>query len=343
MKSEKKVCFVIAPIGEPDTDIRRTSDQVFAEIISPAVKSLGYNPVQANHIPEPGIITNQVIQYIVGSPLVIADLTGRNPNVFYELAIRHAIRKPFLQLIKKGEEIPFDVAGVRTIQFDIHDPSNVKGVRRELISQIKSIEQGKTKPETPISAALDFTIEKFMHLSCRFSSLFDTRSQMMEILEESSKTDSPVEVKIIAATGGAIIPLFREYIESGRPVGSVSVHVLLMDPTGSQITKAATHWLRESRYNIETSFPSFNESLRKMGKKVQFEWKTYDFLPCVQGLLFGETYLFIGWMEWIQVGTGMELRGAEKPFLFFRRDDQNAEYFFSLFRSWFDCAWNAER
>jgi hypothetical protein len=47
-------------------------------------------------------------------------------------------------------------------------------------------------------------------------------------------------------------------------------------------------------------------------------------------------------MEWIQVGNKMELRGAEKPFLYFEKDDPNAEYFFSLFRSWFDYEWNVE-
>lgn len=341
MKKEK-ICFVIAPIGGLDTDIRRTSDQVFNHIVSPVVKPLGYKPVRANHISEPGIITSQVIQYIVESPLVIADLTGRNPNVFYELAIRHAIRKPLLQLIKKGEEIPFDVAGMRTIQFDIHDLDNVEETKGELVNQIKSIEEGKTKLDTPISVALDFTIEKFMRLSYRFPSLFDTRSRMMEILQEFSKTESLKEIKIIAATGGAIIALFGEYIESGRPIGNTLIRILLMDPVGSQIMKAAAHWPRESRYNIETSFPSLNERFKKMGKKVQFEWKTYDFFPCVQGLLFGETYLFIGWMEWIQVGNKMELRGAEKPFLYFEKDDRNAEYFFSLFRSWFDYTWNVE-
>ena len=340
---KEKICFVIAPIGEPDTDIRRTSDQVFNHIISPAVKPRGYKPVRANHISEPGIITSQVIRYVVESPLVIADLTGRNPNVFYELAIRHAIRKPLLQLIKKGEEIPFDVAGMRTIQFDIHDLDNVEEAKQELVNQIKSVEEGKTKLDTPISVALDLTIEKFMRLSYRFPSLFDTRSRMMEILQEFSKTESLKEIKIIAATGGSIIPLFDEYIESGRPIGNTLIKMLVMDPSCPQTARAAAHWPEEARHNIETSLPVLNDRFKKMGKKVKFEWKTYDFLPSVQGLLFGETYLFIGWWEWVDIGNKkMELTGAARPFSYFEKDDPNAEYFFSLFRSWFDYAWNVE-
>jgi len=154
-KENKKICFVIAPIGEADSDIRKRSDQVFKHIIAPAVESLGFDPIRADQISEPGIITSQVIQYVVNSPLVVADLSGRNPNVFYELAIRHAIKKPLVQLIKKGEHIPFDVAGTRTIQFDIHDLDSVDEAKNELVNQIKSIESGKTEIDTPISVALD--------------------------------------------------------------------------------------------------------------------------------------------------------------------------------------------
>jgi len=50
--------------------------------------------IRADKISEPGIITTQIIGHIVDAELVIADLTDKNPNVFYELAIRHAIRNP---------------------------------------------------------------------------------------------------------------------------------------------------------------------------------------------------------------------------------------------------------
>jgi hypothetical protein len=101
------------------------------------------------------MITSQVIQHIVEDPLVIADLTDRNPNVFYELAIRHAIRKPLVQIIKKGEQIPFDVAGTRTINLDHHDMDSVEDAKREIASQIQALEKDSTKLETPISVSLD--------------------------------------------------------------------------------------------------------------------------------------------------------------------------------------------
>ena len=151
-----KTCFVISPIDEPDTDTRKRSDQILRHIISPAVEAKGYKtPLRADEISEPGIITSQVIQHVVDDDLVIADLTERNPNVFYELAVRHAIRKPFIQLIGQGESIPFDVASTRTIIVDHHDLDNVDRAKKEIEEQIDSLESDSTALETPISVSLD--------------------------------------------------------------------------------------------------------------------------------------------------------------------------------------------
>ncbi len=81
--NSEKICFVIAPIGEPRSDIRKRSDQVLEHIIRPVVESCGYKAVRADDIPQPGMITNQIIQHVVDAPLVIADLTGQNANIFY--------------------------------------------------------------------------------------------------------------------------------------------------------------------------------------------------------------------------------------------------------------------
>lgn len=159
-KVEKKICFVISPIGEEDSETRKRSDQVLKHIITAAVENLGYEVIRADKISEPGIITHQILQHIVDAPLVIADLTDKNPNVFYELALRHAIRKPLVQLIKKGEIIPFDVAATRIIQFDLHNLDSVDAAKTEIAAQVKSLEAGKNDPENPISVSLDLKVLK---------------------------------------------------------------------------------------------------------------------------------------------------------------------------------------
>jgi hypothetical protein len=149
-------CFVISPIGEAGSETRKRADQVLRHVIEPAAANCGFEAIRADKMSEPGMITSQVIQHIVDDPLVIADLTGSNANVFYELAIRHAIRKPLVQVIQKGEKIPFDVAGMRTIPVDHKDLDSVDEARTEIEKQIRAIE-GRSPDEidSPITVSIE--------------------------------------------------------------------------------------------------------------------------------------------------------------------------------------------
>jgi len=201
---EEKPCFVIAPIGEAESETRKRSDQILKHIISPAALQCGYKAVRADQISEPGIITSQVIQRIVDDPLVIADLTGRNPNVFYELAIRHAIKKPLVQIIKKGDTIPFDVAGTRTVHVDHHDLDSVEEAKNEITKQIKAAEKDAGEVDTPISVALDLQI-------LRQSDNPEQRSlaDLVTAISELRVGISSIEERI--SDPNALIP--REYLE----------------------------------------------------------------------------------------------------------------------------------
>ncbi|ABI64863.1 hypothetical protein Mmar10_0570 [Maricaulis maris MCS10] len=151
----KKSCFVISPIGDDGTETRKRSDQVLKHIIEPAAKDCGYEAIRADKIDKPGLITSQVIGHILNDDLVIADLTERNPNVFYELALRHAINKPLVQIIQKGDQIPFDVANLRTIYIDHTDLDSAAQGREEIVQQIRALQENPEDVETPIGVTLD--------------------------------------------------------------------------------------------------------------------------------------------------------------------------------------------
>ena len=68
-------CFVICPIGTPNSETRKRADRVFHKLLKPTVSELGLEAVRADHIELPGIITKHVIDYLCEAPLVIADLT----------------------------------------------------------------------------------------------------------------------------------------------------------------------------------------------------------------------------------------------------------------------------
>lgn len=190
-----KTCFVIAPIGETGSDTRKRSDIVLKYVISPAAEFCGYSALRADQISEPGLITSQVIQHIIDDPLVIADLTERNPNVFYELAIRHALRKPLVQIIKQGEQIPFDVAGTRTIPVDHRDLENVEATKQEIIRQIQALENKPQDMETPISVAVELQFLRQSEnpeqrsLADVVSSLSDIKTELVNLQKNAKLAD----------------------------------------------------------------------------------------------------------------------------------------------------------
>ena len=153
-EQSRDICFVISPIGKKDTPTRKHVDNVFRYIIEPALPD-AYEPLRADHISESGMITRQVIEHVLNDPLVIADLSEHNANVFYELAIRHAARKPFIQIMdEKWKPIPFDVAGIRTILYDISDPGSVDECRKHIMSFIQASQKKPAGIDNPIFAAL---------------------------------------------------------------------------------------------------------------------------------------------------------------------------------------------
>lgn len=89
--------------------------------VEPAVISIGLNVVRSDKITKPGMISSQVLEYIFRSKLVVVDLSYHNPNVFYELAIRHMIGLPTVHLIRVADNIPFDLGNFRTIKINTSD------------------------------------------------------------------------------------------------------------------------------------------------------------------------------------------------------------------------------
>jgi hypothetical protein len=150
-----QVCFYITPIGEEDSPERQHSDLFLGSIVEPAIADLGLTVVRADKIGKPGMITRQTIEHVVRSKLVIADLSFHNPNVFYELSLRHACRLPTVQIIRSGDRIPFDLDGFRTVKIDTTSiytllPS-LETYRSEIASHCRRALQGGEAADNPLS------------------------------------------------------------------------------------------------------------------------------------------------------------------------------------------------
>ncbi len=149
---------MITPIGKEGTEIRKNADEVLEYIISPICQTFGYSVVRADKMANSGLITKAIIEQIISADLVIADLTGNNPNVFYELAIRHSYRKPAIQIIRGGVEIPFDVSNMRTISYDT-TLSGADSAKKEIAAMLTAIEKGEIvhNPVSEVSMLLNLS------------------------------------------------------------------------------------------------------------------------------------------------------------------------------------------
>jgi hypothetical protein len=155
---ELKRCFLIAPLGEEGSETRRRSDQVLRYIINPVLEDCGYsNAARPDHLGKPNVIVPSVIERVMDDPLLIADLTDRDPIVYYLLAIRHMSRKPVVKMVDAGQPSPFDVAHSRIIRLDIRDLDSVDYCRRELRQQIKQVEKKPVDVDNPINNFVDLT------------------------------------------------------------------------------------------------------------------------------------------------------------------------------------------
>ncbi len=150
--------FYITPIGEPGSPQRRHADMFANSIVEPALEASGLKLVRADQIESPGVITKQIIEYIVHSRLVIADLSFQNPNVFYELALRHVLRKPTVQLIRKIDRIPFDVSQNRTVVIDEEDKydliAKMPTFIADLRAQIRHAVENPDAVDNPVSMSV---------------------------------------------------------------------------------------------------------------------------------------------------------------------------------------------
>ena len=100
MSSDKKRAFIISPIGSPESDTRKRSEDVKDMLIKPIVEDeFGFECKRADESYDNPKIDVDVIKHLIEDELVIADLTDHNANVFYELAVRHSVQKPVILLI----------------------------------------------------------------------------------------------------------------------------------------------------------------------------------------------------------------------------------------------------
>lgn len=184
-------CFVVCPIGEPNSDERKRSNGFLREVVRPVLEQAGYDVARADEDLAPGLVTEAIVRAVTEADLVVADLHGHNPNVMYEVALRHATGRPIIQMIEQGEKLPFDISGLNTI---FYDPS-VDGLERwreDLTKAVQSVARGEIG-SNPVSRA-----SLYRNLQRSDASERDLLSAMLnELTEVRQRTFVPNPRKVL--------------------------------------------------------------------------------------------------------------------------------------------------
>lgn len=143
---ETKTCFVIMPFGEK-TDVGGQQidfDDVYEFLIKPPLEQMQLEVFRCDKIPSAGSLHREMLRHILDDDLAIVDITTLNPNVFYELGVRHALhRSGTILLRRKGTKSPFNIQGMRAFEYDLDMRSVAeahKTLLRALEHALKSVE-----------------------------------------------------------------------------------------------------------------------------------------------------------------------------------------------------------
>ncbi len=140
------ICFVIMPFGIG-------FDDLYEKVYVPAIQSQGLSPLRADEIYDNQPIIRDITQSIHHAKVILADVTGRNPNVNYELGIAHALKKEVILLTAESKDVPSDYRHLRYLQYNRMDVDWNQTLSQELQATLKQVlsrlsQSDKTIPST---------------------------------------------------------------------------------------------------------------------------------------------------------------------------------------------------
>jgi hypothetical protein len=131
-------CFVMMPFGQ-------WFDAYYKELFIPAIKDAGMEALRADELFSTGTVIEQIWEQIQKAKILLADLTGKNANVFYELGLAHAAHKPVVFTSGNLEDVPFDLRHLRVVIYDVRDPFWGEKLKKSLTAFLKNAKADPTK------------------------------------------------------------------------------------------------------------------------------------------------------------------------------------------------------
>ena len=208
-----KYIFVISQIGDKGTSERKRADEIFDYVIVPAVSKYDLTTQRSDHDPTPGVMTTQIIKGIIEAKAVVADLTGRNPNVFFELGVAEAFAKPLVLLIKDASSLPFDVMGERTIVVGDGDVLGVSQADEAVKALVESLKVVLAIDYVPTNLVTEVASARSLDALAPDNPIASEVGALREMMEEVRRTVILTNRRIGPRPPSADLIQLREFVE----------------------------------------------------------------------------------------------------------------------------------
>lgn len=182
-----KTCFIVTQIGSPGSPENEHANKVLKYLIQPVCDELDYLAIRVDKESINGNINERIINHLKNDDIVIADMTGHNPNAFFELGYRQALGLPLVPIIEASQSLPFDVIAENTVFYDT-DVSKIdesKNRLKNMLLDYKDFIMPNKRPKNipefdKINDKLDEIIKNTSLLKNNFS---NTRTSSVDIPE----------------------------------------------------------------------------------------------------------------------------------------------------------------
>jgi hypothetical protein len=233
-KEKSEVCFVIMPFGG-------WLDDYYETIYRPAIEAAGLEPHRADDLYRPSTIVHDIWAYTRRAKLLVADLTGKNPNVFYELGLAHALAKPAILVAESMEDIPFDLRALRIIVYEKNHPRWGELLQEKIEASIKEV----------LAAPQEAVLPAFLQLreatsapkvTPREKDIIEIKQELdllrREVHRSSIDLDGPPRHREIDADQA--VDMIRSYFRRGMPPQEIVRRMEKLGPPESWIRKRIT-------------------------------------------------------------------------------------------------------
>jgi hypothetical protein len=207
-------CLVICPLHQP-------FDEYDREIFQPAIQDAGLTPLPAGDIFSPGTLMRDAVAGIVASAIVLADLTGKDPNVFYQAGLAHAYGKPVIMLAQEKNSVPSDLQALKWIYYETRSVHWGRELQRSISDTIAA-----RMVAAPAERARQLIPERETHatIADRIVGLSPTQRRIFDLLKRNQKPMDQRELESLFQDRSAGEIFYR--LETMRLQGLVAAEVM---------------------------------------------------------------------------------------------------------------------